>query len=332
MLYNFKKNSRMLISVLIGALMSFSFNGSLASGLFSKPFGHGAVQKKFNHPICTNGDVRATLLSPNGRTLYIGGNFTQIAKCSGGGVSLNTSTGLKPESFDWRASGVVGSVSAAISDGAGGWYIGGSFTTIGKTSRINLARITSANHVDLTFNPPELDGSVSALRLIGSDLYVGGSFTYVGLTARPNLAKLNSSTGSLISAFDAGLDNSVTSFEYDGSNLYLGGSFTIVNSPYAGSRGAQIDTATSIANTSFPRVNGSIAAVISDGAGGWYIGGSFTKVGTEIRNYLAQIDSLGNVTSFNPNMNSSVLALAISGTTLYAGGWFSTVNGSTARN
>ncbi len=303
-----------------------------ASGPFAKPFGHGSVLKKFNHPVCIHGSVSAALVSPNGRTLYIGGNFTQVAKCTGGGVALSTVTGLKPESFDWHASGVIGTVSAVISDGVGGWYIGGSFTTIGKTTRVNLARITSAHLVDETFIPPALNGAVGALHLIGTDLYVGGSFIYVDATARPYFAKLNASTGALIPGLDAGLNGSVNSIVSSGSTLYLGGTFTVVNSPFVGSSGAAIDTTTSLANTNFPQVNGTVSAVINDGVGGWYIGGNFTQVGPLARNNLAQIDSLGNVTSFNPNMNGAVNALALTGTSLYAGGLFTSVNGGTTRN
>ena len=52
-----------------------------------------------------------------------------------------------------------------------------------------------------------------------------------------------------------------------------------------------------------------------------------------VRNRLAGIDTTtGTATSFDPNMGSTVNALAISGTTLYAGGSFLSVNGGTVRS
>ncbi|GIW09479.1 MAG: hypothetical protein KatS3mg061_0536 [Dehalococcoidia bacterium] len=63
-----------------------------------------------------------------------------------------------------------------------------------------------------------------------------------------------------------------------------------------------------------------------------YVGGLFTSVGGQARNYLAALDAAtGNVTSWNPNANGSVYALAVSGSTVYVGGDFTSVGGQ-ARN
>src|SRR5436190_2377007 len=60
------------------------------------------------------------------------------------------------------------------------------------------------------------------------------------------------------------------------STVYLGGSFSYVG-PYTGG-GVLLDS-TSGALQTFPAVNGNVYAVLSDGFGGWYIGGDFTLVG-----------------------------------------------------
>src|SRR5450756_1999771 len=52
----------------------------------------------------------------------------------------------------------------------------------------------------------------------------------------------------------------------------------------------------------------------------------------QTRNRIAAIDAAtGEVTSWNPNANGAVYALAVSGTTVYAGGWFTSV-GRQSRN
>jgi hypothetical protein len=108
---------------------------------------------------------------------------------------------------------------------------------------------------------------------------------------------------------------------------YLGGAFTAWGAQTGG--GAALAIADGVVNRSFPKVSGVIKASVSDGAGGFFIGGSFTEVGDFARNNLAQIDASGAVTTWNPNADSVVNALAISGSTVYAGGEFTNLGGIT---
>ncbi|WP_295431521.1 hypothetical protein, partial [uncultured Thiodictyon sp.] len=98
---------------------------------------------------------------------------------------------------------------------------------------------------------------------------------------------------------------------------YLGGNFTFWG-PQTGGLGA-LGTADGAVNRNFPPVTGTVYAVQSDGAGGWFIGGSFTAVGGLARTRLARIDCCGAVTAWAPAAVNVVYALALSGTTLYAG-------------
>ncbi|MEO6832356.1 MAG: T9SS type A sorting domain-containing protein [Chitinophagaceae bacterium] len=113
------------------------------------------------------------------------------------------------------------------------------------------------------------------------------------------------------------------------TTVYICGSFTQVGPaiPY----GVAINTKTSLAKRAYAKPNGAIATVVADGAGGWYVGGQFSAIGSTARNNLAQIDASGHVTSWNPNPNAPISALAIFGNTVYAGGGFTTIGGS-ARN
>jgi hypothetical protein len=64
-----------------------------------------------------------------------------------------------------------------------------------------------------------------------------------------------------------------------------------------------------------------------------YAGGYFTSVGGQTRNRIAAIDALGNATGWNPDASGSgnfnVRALAVSGSTVYAGGYFTSIGGQT---
>ncbi|MGD9903079.1 MAG: beta strand repeat-containing protein [Vicinamibacterales bacterium] len=87
--------------------------------------------------------------------------------------------------------------------------------------------------------------------------------------------------------------------------------------------------------TAFPDVtdsldvpeDGVVNALISDGGTGWYVGGTFTRVGSTQRNILAHLTPAGVDTSFAPQFNGGVNGLAKQGTTLFVVGTFTTVNG-----
>ena len=117
---------------------------------------------------------------------------------------------------------------------------------------------------------------------------------------------------------------------------YVGGDFTM-----AGMNTGKIaafpigNNATSPHMLSMPQVNGPVHAVSSDGKGGWYIGGGFTKVGSENRLRLAHIDAVGRITGWNPGANDIVRALVVLDDQIYAGGDFTSAgngNAAIARN
>jgi hypothetical protein len=81
------------------------------------------------------------------------------------------------------------------------------------------------------------------------------------------------------------------------------------------------------------QTDGRVTAVVASG-GRVYFAGSFTHVDGVLRNRLAAVDaSTGQLTSWDPNANDAVQALAVSadGTRVYAGGPFTSVGGA-ARN
>ena len=85
----------------------------------------------------------------------------------------------------------------------------------------------------------------------------------------------------------------------------------------------------------FPGANGTVHAAVTDGSGNLYIGGIFTAVGNTLANNVAQWNG-SSWSALGSGMNDEVLALAVSGSTLYAGGDFTTAGGApmpiTSRN
>jgi hypothetical protein len=143
---------------------------------------------------------------------------------------------------------------------------------------------------------------------------------------RNRIAEVSVTTGSVTSKFNTGgLNSTVLSFAKTATNLYAGGSFTSFGSSRA--YGTLLDTTLgNLISTTYPQANGTVWASISDGNGGWFIGGDFSQVGDSSRQRIAHINNLGRVSSWKvKNCNNSVRTLEIDGNNLYIGGYFTVV-------
>ena len=112
-----------------------------------------------------------------------------------------------------------------------------------------------------------------------------------------------------------------------GRILYVGGSFTQV-SPRSGPLLA-VTAATGTAVTDFPQVEGGrVDAVAGDGAGGWFVGGGFDRVGGVACPNLAHVTGAMSVDrGFCPRPDDAVESLLRDGTKLYVGGGFERIGG-----
>ena len=139
-------------------------------------------------------------------------------------------------------------------------------------------------------------------------------------------ASLNVST---IGAQDnwSGPNGEVYTIHRNGNSVYYGGDFNAVG-PVTGSS-AQISEISGAANITMPRVYGTVNVTLPDGNGGWYIGGTFNRVGNyNTVSNLAHINANGSVDlNFKPVPNGAVYTLAMYGSNLYVGGEFTTIKG-----
>ena len=111
-----------------------------------------------------------------------------------------------------------------------------------------------------------------------------------------------------------------------GSRIHLGGNFDQVG--VATGSGVPLDPGTGARAAGFPKVNGPVYAAVPDGAGGWYIGGDFTRVGDRSRHNAARILADGTAGAWNPNTDHAVRAIVLDrGANLaWIGGSFTVVN------
>jgi hypothetical protein len=270
----------------------------------------------------TNGTVNAEVIS--GNTLYLGGSFTRVGPQTGSGVPLDAASGVPVAGFPL----VVGQVNAVASDGAGGWYLAGSFTSVGGLARSSLARVLADNSVS-AWNPGA-NGIVRTLVVNGGVVYVGGEFSSAGGQTRSNIAALDAVTG-LATTWAPQANGSVRALAASGGIVYAGGQFLSIGG-LARSRIAALDATTGLATTWAPGSDGTVRALAVSG-GRVYAGGFFSSIGGQVRGNLAALDATTGLALLgNPNATGQIATLLVSGGTLFVGGAFGSVGGVSRSN
>ncbi len=260
-------------------------------------------------------------IAESGGTVYVGGAFNYVGPRTGNFVRLDAATGAPDLSFPK----VEGRVYTIASDGAGGWFIGGMFVSVGGLPRRSIAHVLADGRVS-SWNPnPPVNSVIYALAVSGNVVYAGGMFTNIGGQIRSNIAALDAATG-LATSWNPNADSTVNVLLVASNLVYAGGSFTNIGG-LAKFRLAALDATTGSATFWSPNVDGPVSALALSGTT-MYLGGSFTHIGGLARNYIGALSTLGGLpTTWNPTADLIVQALLLQGNTLYAGGLFTSIGG-----
>jgi hypothetical protein len=263
----------------------------------------------------------------DGSTVYVGGSFTTIGANSQSRnriAAIETADPGDATSWDPNASGIV----YALAVNGATVYAGGTFTTIGfggtLVTRNRIAAIDAATGGATSWDP-NVNNAVRAIAVSGGTVYAAGTFTSVGGQQRSNLAAINASGA--VASWNPNADGLVRALAVNGSTVYAGGDFIIVGSQ-SRNRIAAMDTSGNVTSWD-PNANSSVSALAVSGST-VYAGGFFTSIGTggtlKTRNHIAAIDSVtGEATDWDPNADSVVNTLAVSGSTVYVGGLFTII-------
>ena len=270
-------------------------------------------------------NATVSALTMSGIELYAaGGYFTTDS------TKVNYVAQWDGSSWTLLASAVVGRVDA-LAASANDLYAGGQFTTVSGITTANIAKWNGSSWTPLGSG---IEGDVYALALSGTDLYAAGYFSTAGGTAARNIAKWN---GSSWSPLGSGVDGYVYALAVSGSDLYAGGyQFTRAGDTAANSIAKWNGSSWSALGSglwggAYPPI---VSALAVSGSG-LYAGGRFTTAGDVIANNIAKWNGsswspLGSGIGRVGELFSSVYALAVSGSDVYAGGTFTTAGGSPA--
>ena len=302
----------------------------------------GAAPAVVPKPLCCIPTGNVTAIAIDGNTAYVGGDFHHMGIPTSRLAVLDPSSG-QPQAGWPSVDG--GFVLASVGDGSGGWYIGGTFTSVGGLPHQHIAHLRPDRSVDPDWAASVNGFSVDALARQGGVVYAGGLFSDVnGGTTRTNFAAFDETTGAvtgLVMNTDGMVRALATSSrpELNVGNidrLYLGGDFSNVNGSARGKLAA-VDLATDTLLATDPKLNGSVYTLgirypgffVNDPAI-VYAGGDMTVADLGSSNLprgngVAYNDLL-QIQSWDPGANSRVEALAVGSTNVYLGGGFTALH------
>jgi len=262
-------------------------------------------------------------------TLFIGGQFDFVGPATGGAAAFDAAAGTPSSAFP----SVNGTVYAVAADGASGWYIAGNFTAVNGTARRNLAHVLADDSIDAW--DPSPDGVVYTLARASTTLYIGGDFMTVDGKNRNRIAALDTTTstpGAIATGWNPDADAAVRALAISGATLYAGGDFIQMDGK-ARLYIAALDTTASSGSIALgwnPDADAAVRALAISGAT-LYAAGDFTQIDGKARLYIAALDTTmpsGSIAlGWKPDADAPLRALALAGTTLYAGGDFMRIAG-----
>lgn len=253
----------------------------------------GTLDPDFNPGASTLVDV---LLEQDDHKILVGGRFSTL-----GGQPRSKIGRLNPD----------GTLDAAFNPGSGGniyalalqddqkILVGGQFTQLGGQPRNFIGRLNPDGTLDPDFNPGA-DQLVNTLAVqADGKILVGGGFEELGGQTRNYIGRLNPD-GSLDTGFNPGANGSVEQIvvQPDGKILVAGYFTELGGAPRY--RIARLNSDGTLDASFNPGVDGvwaytSVRALVVQSDGKMMIGGDFTEVGGELRNFIGWLNPDGTL-------------------------------------
>jgi hypothetical protein len=265
-----------------------------------------------------NDDVNAVVYA-NG-VVYVGGNFTAAIQ-NGQSIPRNHVAAIDEATgnlLPWNPN-TNGDVNGlAVTPSA--VYIGGSFGRVGGANHANIASVspTGTGAVNSQFTASAGSGHVNAVAVSGSTVYAGGTFQVADGATKRYLAAFDATTGALRTGFNAVPNGNVLGLTAANGTIYAGGEFSTMNGLWRGRYFTSLDPTTGAVPTTWTSPIGYRV---------------FQIAATSTRVYAAGDGAGGHLVATNLNgaqqwvvtADGGMHAVAVLGSTIYAGGHFTYV-------
>jgi uncharacterized delta-60 repeat protein len=277
------------LKILIGGYFT-SFNGQPCASL-GRAYPDGAPDTSFSPS--TDGQVYCLALQADGR-IVIGGAFRSVNGQAHTNLARLNSNGSVDGSFNVGASGGVYCLALQADNAI---LAGGTFGSLGGRPRNGLARLLPEGSLDPAFDPG--GGTVYALAVQADGrIVVGGFFSILAGQMRAGIGRINAD-GTVDTTFNPGAGATILGgfntlvVQADG-RILVGGNFTC-SFPTLGSLpvdflGRLKGDGTFDLNFK-PGVGDDVQCLALQPDGKALVGGSFTRLGGQTRNYLGRLNS-----------------------------------------
>jgi hypothetical protein len=284
-----------------------------------------------------NGTVLATAAGVD--RLYVGGDFTLLGQPTGSWVGI----GADGKPLAGRPP-LHGLVTAAVSDGHGGWFLAGSIDVGAVARTAKVVHLRQNGQLDRGWRLTIRGGGVFDLARSRGTLFLAGAFKTVGGKSRNGIAAVSASGHRLLpwrlqgggawfvrkkrrtpaAIFTVVLASS-------GRTLYLGGDFNRIGK-LSRAHLAEVSVASGHATVWNPSPNGDVSNIEpAPGRPAVYIAGNFSQIGQKHRNALAAVDArTGKSLPFDAAASSryeGISDVLATRETVYVGGGFTTLGG-----
>ncbi|HKP68356.1 MAG TPA: FG-GAP-like repeat-containing protein [Pyrinomonadaceae bacterium] len=267
--------------------------------------------------------------------LVLNGTFT-IYRGTGNGGAIRINADGTLDTNLANNSAAVGNFTTLTPQADGKIIVGGSFSSVSGTPKLNFARLNADGSNDTSFNTGTGPNSTVTSSVVQPDgkVIAAGNFSQFNGTAANRIVRLNAD-GTIDTSFitGTGMNSSVEAMLLlaDGKIL-VGGNFTTYNGTTV-NRFMRLNTDGTL-DTSFSTgtsASGIVRQITLQPDGKILIGGSFTAYNGTTRNRMARLNADGTLdTTFDPGVgpNNNVLSFALQADgSIVIGGTFNSVAG-----